>query len=74
MHDKDNFGPSLTGYKAEEVRKNLLKITAFVFFACTLAWGDAGDIAVELLELALLAIFGSQRFFNLVCRIIKRGR
>lgn len=74
MHDNDNFGPSLTGYAAEEVRKNLLKATAVAFFACTLVWGDAGDVATELLELCLLAIFGSQRFFKLVCRIIKRGR
>lgn len=74
MHDNDKFGPSLTGYKAEEVRTNLLKVTAVIFFACTLAWGDAGDIAVELLELVLLAIFGSKQTFNLTCRIIKRGR
>jgi hypothetical protein len=74
MHDNDNFGPSLTGYKAQEVRTNLLKVTAITFFACTLVWGSASDIAVELLELALLTIFGSQRFFNLTCRIIKRGK
>ena len=75
MHGKDdNQGMGLTGYDAEEVRKGLLKGTAMAFLAFTLLKGDAGDVAHELLELSLLAIFGSQRLFNAICRIIKRGK
>lgn len=74
MHDNDNFEPSLTGYAAEEVRKNLLKLTAVSFFACTLVWGNASDVAAELFELSLLTVFGSQRFFATICRVIKRCR
>lgn len=75
MHDKDdNVGTGLPGYEAEEVRKGLLKGTAMAFLAFALLKGDAGDVVYELLELVLLAIFGSRQMFNLICRIIKRGR
>ena len=75
MHGKDdNQGVSLTGYDAEEIRKGLLKATAMAFLVFTLLKGDAGDVAHELLELSLLAIFGSHRLFSAICYIIKRLR
>jgi len=75
MHGKDdNVGVSLTGYDAEEVRKGLLKGTCAVFIALNLIEGGLVDLILELLELGLLAIFGSKQTFNLICRVIKRIR
>jgi hypothetical protein len=75
MHDKDdNMGMGMVGYDAEGVRKNLLRGTAAAFLAFTLLKGGAGDIACELFELCLLAIFGSRQVFNLICRVTKRLR
>ena len=74
MHDNDKFGPNLPGIDTEEIRKGLLKGTATAFLAFALLKGDAGDAALELLELGLLAIFGSRQVFNLICRVTKRLR